>query len=412
MPGCQRHDVPSASAEHSPEHRTEHPTKSRGIRLSFRPETDWPGAFVIAVTTAILIVLLGAAAGVAVLAYRRRQQAAGTEEASASTESIAQPISPDTPVADATYSTDAIQVAQDECYRIAFGVKSFDYQIFDEHAAVLDRVTESAAQSIHQRDYFPRRPMLLPKLLQALNDTESTRRTLVNLIVEDPALAGSVLQRANNALYRTSREPVDSLDRAVQTLGIDGLRSLIAVAILQPVFRSPRGYFDTFADVTWEQARRCAAAAEKYASFTRTGDPFIAQLLGLLGALARIVLFRLTVDMYREQPHVLPRAEVFIRSMQVHAPDVACRLAQSWELSDLATTALREQVDRVPPGQMGPLGRATYFGELAGMVTLLGARDAYSWEEAEVLLVGQGLRRQTALAIWRAAAELGGNSNR
>jgi HD-like signal output (HDOD) protein len=273
-------------------------------------------------------------------------------------------------------------------------------------------VTENVSQSIHQRDYFPRRPMLLPRLLQALNDTESTRHTLVNLIVEDPSLAGSVLQRANSVMYRTSREPVDSLDRAVQTLGIDGLRGLMAVAILQPVFRSPRGYFDSFAEVTWEQAQRCAAASEKHAQFTRKGDPFIAQLLGLLGSLARIVLFRLTVDMYREQPHVLPRAEVFIRSIQVHAPDVACKLAQSWELSDLATTALREQADRVPPGQMGPLGRATYFGELAGMVTLLGARDAYTWEAAEALLIGQGLRRQTALAVWRAAAELGSSSNR
>ena len=128
----------------------------------------------------------------------------------------------------------------------------------------MDRVRESAAQSVHQRDYFPRRPMLLPKLMQALNDTESTRRTLVNLIVEDPSLAGSVLQRANNALYRTSREPVDSLDRAIQTLGIDGLRGLMAVAILQPVFRLPRGYFDSFADMTWEQAQRCAAGAPRH----------------------------------------------------------------------------------------------------------------------------------------------------
>ena len=56
----------------------------------------------------------------------------------------------------------------------------------------MDRVREGAAQSISiSATYFPRRPMLLPKLLQALNDTESTRRTLVNLIVEDPALAGS-----------------------------------------------------------------------------------------------------------------------------------------------------------------------------------------------------------------------------
>jgi HD-like signal output (HDOD) protein len=317
-----------------------------------------------------------------------------------------------TVVTDAPFATEALQAAHDECYKLAFGVKSFDYQILGEHAAVLDRVSEQTEQSINQRDYFPRRPMLLPRLLQALNDSESTRRQLVNLIVEDPALAGSVLKRANNAFYRTSREPVDSLDRAVATLGTDGLRGLVGVAILQPVFRLPRGYFDNFADITWEQAQRCSMAAESYANSTRTCDPFVAQLLGLLGPLARIVLFRLTADMYRERPGVLPRAEVFIRSMQVHAPAVACRLAESWELSDLATTALREQVDRVPPGQMGPLGRATYFGELAGMVTLLAARDAKTWDRSEALLIEQGLPARTARAIWNAAAELGRDANR
>jgi HD-like signal output (HDOD) protein len=361
-------------------------------------------------------VLVGGAAGVALLAYRRRQQQAASDDepsVAATPVESAEPVSASEPtVVDAPYSTDAIQAAQDECYKIAFGVKTFDYQIVGEHAAVMERIRESAAQSIHQRDYFPRRPMLLPRLMQALNDTDSTRRTLVNLIVEDPALAGSVLQRANNALYRTSREPVDSLDRAVQTLGVDGLRGLMAVAILQPVFRLPRGYFDSFADITWEQAQRCAAGSEAYASATRTGDPFIAQLLGLLGALARIVLFRLSVDMYREKPNVLPRAEVFIRSMQVHAPDLACRIAQSWELSDLATTALRQQVDRFPPGQMAPLGRAIYFGELAGMLTVLAARNAYTWDGAEALLTGQGLKRRTAHAVCHAAAELGANSNR
>jgi hypothetical protein len=116
--------------------------------------------------------------------------------------------------------------------------------------------------------------------------------------------------------------------------------------------------------------------------------------------------------MYREYPHVLPRAEVFIRSMQVHAPAVARRLAQSWELSDLATNALREQVERVPPAQMGPLGRAAYFGELASAVTLLAARDPQSWERSETLLIEQGLPPRTARAVWNAAAELGRDGNR
>jgi HD-like signal output (HDOD) protein len=407
LTGCQRHGVPSNSIEHSLRHRA----GCRGIRLSCAPAGPGYGAFVIAVTTAILIVLLGVAAAIAVIVYRRWQEATPDQPAvEALPDSSA--TAPEIPVEDAPYSTDAIQTVQDECYKIAFGVKSFDYQIFGEHAAVMDRIRESAAAAVNQRGYFPRRPMLLPKLMQALNDTESSRRTLVNLIVEDPSLAGSVLQRANNALYRTSREPVDSLDRAVQTLGVDGLRGVMAVAILQPVFRLPAGYFDNFADVTWEQAQRCAAAAETYATATRSADPFIAQLLGLLGPLARIVLFRLTMDMYREQPHVLPRAEVFIRSMQLHAPELACRLAESWELSDLATSALREQVERLPPDKMRPLGRAAYYGDLAGMVTMLAARDAYSWEGAEALLVGQGLKRRTAHAVWHAAAELGREGSR
>ena len=227
--------------------------------------------------------------------------------------------------------------------------------------------------------------MLLPKLLQALNDTESTRRTLVNLILEDPALAGSVLQRANSALYRTSREPVDSLDRAVRSSAPMACAVCMAIAILQPVFRLPRGYFDSFADVTWEQAQRCAAAAETYAKATRSADPFIAQLLGLLSALARIVLFRLTMDMYREQPNVLPRAEVFIRSMQVHAPDRRMpSRADPGNCPILATTALREQVDQMPPAQMGPLGRAIYFGELAGMLTAARGHGTHacSWDRA------------------------------
>lgn len=378
--------------------------------------TDQAGELRIAVTTAILIVLLGIAAGVAVLVYRRRKESSADQTSvsadSAPTEAPTESPAPQNVVTDAPYSTDAVQAVQDECYKIAFGVKGFDYQILGEHAAVMDRVSEGVEQSVHQRDYFPRRPMLLPRLLQALNDSESTRRTLVNLIVEDPALAGSVLQRANNAFYRTSREPVDSLDRAVQTLGTEGLRGILGVAILQPVFRMPRGYFDSFADVTWEQAQRCSMAAEAHASVTRSADRFIAQLLGLLGPLARIVLFRLTADMYRERPGVLPRAEVFIRSMQVHAPAVARSLAQSWELSDLATRALGEQVDRVPPGQMGPLGRATYFGELASMVTMLAARDAKTWDRSESLLIEQGLPPRTARALWNAAAELGRDGDR
>ena len=140
-----------------------------------------------------------------------------------------------------------------------------------------------------------------------LNDDASTRQELVRLILEDPSLAGNVLVRANSAWYRTSPEPVESLDRAVRMLGTDGLKRLLATAILQPVFRLPKGYFDSFAPITWEQAQRVAAAAVAHANESGGGvDPFVAQLLGVLVVMSRIVLFRLTMDEYRimqEHPH-------------------------------------------------------------------------------------------------------------
>src|SRR5688572_11128498 len=108
---------------------------SQRIRLSCAPCRIGHGAFVIAVTTAILIVLLGIAAAVAVIVYRRWQRATTDEPAAAATPPDSSATSPENPVDDAPYSTDAIQALQDECYKVAFGVKSFDYQIFGEHAA-------------------------------------------------------------------------------------------------------------------------------------------------------------------------------------------------------------------------------------------------------------------------------------
>jgi len=77
----------------------------------------------------------------------------------------------------------------------------FDYEILGEHAAVLDRVTESAEQSVHQREYFPRRPMLLPKLLQALNDVAAGGFYL------SPGVSGVVV----DAVRSQSTTPFDEL---------------------------------------------------------------------------------------------------------------------------------------------------------------------------------------------------------
>jgi HD-like signal output (HDOD) protein len=352
----------------------------------------------------LTIILIAVMVGLAVFMFGMRGSASSSSRSSVSgapeeVRAIAGPPNGD----GQPFETEATASAYAECYKLAFSVPGFDYAISGEHAEVLEKVTDNAAAAVHQREYFPRRPMLLPKLMQALNDDESTRRELVQLILEDPALAGSALQRANSAAYRFSPEPVDSLDRAVVVLGTDGLRSLLATALLQPVFRQPKGHFDNFATVTWEHAQRTAAASEACARAIGNADPFIAQLISLLGPLARIVLFRLTMETYREHEGLQPRAEVFIRAMQMEAPNVAGFIGATWELSDPSIRALQEQTDKTPPGHMSPLGQAIYFGELCGALTLLTKRGTYSEEGAQALLMEQGLTRRITQEIWSAA---------
>ncbi len=351
--------------------------------------------------------MIAAFVGLGAIVWRvlRKSSAASdllVESPASKHESQGEAVSPDEPP---PYSSEIIEALFDESFKLAFGVARFDYQIMGEHATVLERVDETAERSVHQREYFPRRPMLLPKLLQTLNDAESSRQELVRLILEDPALAGSVLKRANSAFYRVSPEPVESLDRAVVVLGAEGLRSLMATAILQPVFRLPKGYFDNFAPLTWEQAQRAATAAETYATSTQSCDPFVAQLLGLLSALARIVIFRLTMEMYRERPNILPRAEVFIRSMQKHGATVARLVASTWELSDVSLVAFDEQMNRISPVKMSALGQAVYFADLCGALALLYSRGVHSAEGARALLLEQGVPPATVKAMWQASTQ-------
>jgi HD-like signal output (HDOD) protein len=303
-----------------------------------------------------------------------------------------------------SFMTEEIANALGDTYQLALGVRPTQEPIVGDHAMVLDSVSKSLDESVHQRDYFPRRPLLLPKLLQTINDSESTRTELVRVLMEDPTLAGAVLQRANSAYYRASPEPIESLDRAVFMLGTDGLRSLMAGALLQPVFRIPRGPFEKFADITWEQAERTAIAAEVNARTIGDAEPIVAQLLGRLSLLANIVLFRLTMDKYREQPHLTPRAEVLIEAIRMQRACMASLIAQSWKMSDLSITAFTEQQQQMSPSQMSSLGRSVYFGDLCGALTMLTSRSLRSKKQAQDILLEQRADTNTARAMLLAAA--------
>ena len=239
----------------------------------------------------------------------------------------------------------------------------------DEIIAAVTAVLESAA---NEPKYAPRRPMLLPQLMNAVNDTDTSRRELSIMISKDPSLVGSLLKLANSPYYRTtSSQPIESVDRAVAVIGTEGIRSLIAAALVQPVFRVSGGEFSQFPEVIWDHTFLAANAAETYAAVVVNSDPFAAQLLALVNGLGAIVVFRMAIDQYAMHPGYRPDAATIVTLLDAYTSRVARSIAASWELSGRILAALEDQVPGAMAPDPTPLGRALKFGRFIAALAVL-----------------------------------------
>jgi hypothetical protein len=159
------------------------------------------------------------------------------------------------------------------------------------HELVAEATRETLNDVAKDSRNLPRRPQLLPQLMQAVNDDASSMRAIARLIARDPTLTGNLLRIANSPAYRMQPAPVESIERAVAVLGTHGIRSTIAAAVMQPVLTSG-GAFGPLPELIWEHSLRAASAAEAHAMLIGNDDPFAAQLLGLLYGLGAIATFR------------------------------------------------------------------------------------------------------------------------
>jgi HD-like signal output (HDOD) protein len=289
-------------------------------------------------------------------------------------------------------------------YELAFGALAHHKPPQQELRVVAENADEVFERQATDPKYVMRRPMMLPQLLRAVHDKKSTQHQLANIFARDPALAGNLLKVANSPVYRVSEDPVESLDRAVAMLGTDGLHSLIATVLVQPVFKLAATDYPRFPEVVWEHTFRSASAAENHASQVENGDPFAAQLLALTMGLGTIVVYRMVVD----RCHVLlngqsPHPAVIIALIDSQSAGVAKRVAASWELSERVLTALEEQRPRrkgEPVVPLSPLGRSLAFGRKLAALAVLYEHGLISEDTVRASMALEGPSAEQFDSIW------------
>jgi len=270
-----------------------------------------------------------------------------------------------------------------------------------EHAAVSAAAVAATEDAATLRQLAPRRPSLLPQLIRAANDDAAPRRELAAIIRRDPSLVGSLLEMANSSFYRVTERPVESIDRAVVLLGSEGIRSLIAAAAMQPIFRVAGGPFPRFGQTVWEHAWRSANAAVVHAAMVERTDPFAAELLSLVWGLADVVLFQAVLQQYaaaRSAKALRPDPSVIAALLDSQSARVARRIGTGWELSAASLAALEQQGHEPEP--VAPLGRALRFGRIVGALAVLRINDVIDDATARASFPESSLAREQLERMW------------
>ncbi|MFS8399013.1 HDOD domain-containing protein [Xanthomonas campestris pv. campestris] len=276
-----------------------------------------------------------------------------------------------------------------------------DAAIDPAQAAVLATAVSALDHVDMRPQLLPRRPHLLPQLMRAVNDPDASGRGIAAIIAQDPALAANLLRIANSALYRPQGGPLESLERAVVHIGTEGVRQIVAAAVMQPVLSLEGGLYARLPAAVWDYALRTATATAAYVR-ERGGDTLSAQLAGLLQGLGAVVILRVLRDAYAEQPSVPYSLEVAATLVDRHTAAVAKTIATAWELPAQLGTALDEQRPEHDSTLLATsLGRALRYGRLAAALAMLARHGAETETHALSVLATLEPDEAANAALWQ-----------
>jgi HD-like signal output (HDOD) protein len=292
----------------------------------------------------------------------------------------------------------ALAALRQQFHVLALGLPALPEEALEPgHQALINEVTTTLGRADLSPRYTPRRPQLLPQLIQSVNDSTASARSISRIIGSDPVLAVNLLRIANSPLYRFQRREVQSIERAVTLVGNDGIRQIISAALIQPVMNPSDGDGGRFSRLLWDHTLRMSLAAADHARSMEREDGFAAQLAALLRGLSVAMVVQATADAYARRPALQPSAQVLLQLVERCAAETAARIARHWELAPVIVQALEAQEQ---DGASSVLGRSLQLGELAASLSMLCDAGELPADEAEAQLALQ-LPAHVAGWLWK-----------
>lgn len=253
--------------------------------------------------------------------------------------------------------------SEERFYHTLFAGSRDDFLSVPQKLAI-SVVKDSLSKKEHRLNAVPRLPMIVPKLLRSLRDPDSSVRDYVAIVNKDPVMSAAVLKLANSVYFNPIGIHIGDLERAIVKLGIDGLRSVLSAAVMQPIIQRDSPYFSHTGQRLWSHSLNTAVACE-IIGHARRLERFKAYLLGLVHDVGKITLFSELCKQYKLNGDAATGPQAFIPPLQAHASQLSVLIAKDWQLPEDICLALQEQVAIAPGKQVSPLGLLLYQANMA-----------------------------------------------
>jgi len=189
-------------------------------------------------------------------------------------------------------------------------------------------------------------PHIVTRLVQLVNDEESTLQDFEAVIRLDPALVARLLTLVNSSYFGLTRK-VDSISRAVALLGMKNLHNIAVTDAIQGMLRSNVCATEFSPQRLWLHSAAsgicCKMIAERI--FTINGDD--AYLCGILHDIGLIVEMEAAPEIFLELISQLTAAGPAVVELEqrLFATDhcqIGYILAKEWRIPDAIAEAIRD----------------------------------------------------------------------
>ena len=243
-------------------------------------------------------------------------------------------------------------------------------------------------------------PEQLTMFLEEVKKDNTDFNEICAIVKNDIALAGETIRISNSPIYRRAAGPIESIDRAIAVLGLQGVKQIASMLFMKQIFDVESNRFKQFGEVLWNHCLECAIACRMLCD--ENDDPFTCYLMGLVHDVGKVAMFTCLCQHLDEfGSDNIDEGKLFKLVMTEHSTWLSAHIAKEWDLPNSIILALYEfdamtlmnYLDYDPKGK-AQLSILLEHGNSCSEIYTLVNSEILKPETGIELLLGLGLEKQ------------------